>query len=1242
MNRITTMFALAALASAAHAATIPVNTTADAVADDGFCTLREAIVAANTNVASGASAGECPNGVSGTDFITFPPYVVPATINIGGTPLPEITEPLVMTGPGRTTLTIRGDGTDEILTSASDLIVSGLTLREAGGSGKAAIRMSTPADLSLSDCGIRDSTTQNGGGAISFRGDTGGTRLTIDNCRFFNNQMTNAVGGTLVVSATSGPAIVDITATEFVDNSGGNGPAIFLSVPSNFDPGEIIGLSVVDTTFSGNVSAGDGGAIHSASSNHAIRIRRSTFENNDAARSGGAAFLSGPDVQITNSTFHGNAAGDDAGALWLVNAPPNTATIASSTITQNTANGNDSGSRGGGIAGQAQDVLLRNTVIAENDAPGGSGPDCADQPVSDGYNLIGAVNDCSFGAITGDQTGNLASPLSPVLGNVANNGGPTRTRLPQSGSPLLDAADPSGCLRADGVALATDQRGLAREADGDADGTARCDIGAAEAAKPPTFTLGVQVSGSGNVTSSPAGIACPGDCSESYAQGTVVELSATADPGFAFDGWSGDCAGTGSCQVTMDQARSVQATFSQNQDVLTIQVSGSGSVTSSPAGINCPGDCSESYAQGTVIDLTAAADPGFTFDGWSGDCAGTGSCQVTMDQARSVTATFTQIVHPLTVQVSGSGSVASSPAGINCPGDCSEDYGEGTAVTLTATPDAGFAFDGWTGDCTGTGSCQVTMDQARSVQATFSQEPFSLTVQVFGNGQVTSSPAGISCPGTCSADFAPGTVVDLQPLADPANQFVGWGGDCSGNGSCQVIMDSARSIDAAFTNDGIVVNSMADVLADDGECTLREAIIAANGNATSGTSTGECAAGAPEPTVDRILFNAGISGSINLSSSLGSISEAVEISGPGASTLAIDGSGIGNSQRILSVLDDTIIEGLTFRNASSGDSGALRVAAPTTIRDCAFEDNAAADGGAIRSVSDLTVERCRFTRNIATDFGGGAIRTGSADRLTTIRDSLFESNESQGGFAPGGAIRVDGTGHVTEISRSTFTGNSVSGGGDGGAISVGGDGLTIVNSSFSGNNADRSGGAIEAQALDNVLHNVTLTGNRADADGDGVGNGGGVDQPNAARPVTLRNSIAAGNIDAGGEAPDCSGAFTTGGFNVIGAAGGSCTGFTDAILGDLVGTPANPLDAGLAPLADNGGPTPTHALEPGSPAIEGGDPAGCDGATGASLSFDQRGRPRPTPSDTPCDIGAYEDFGDVLFLDQFETLPLAR
>jgi len=94
---------------------------------------------------------------------------------------------------------------------------------------------------------------------------------------------------------------------------------------------------------------------------------------------------------------------------------------------------------------------------------------------------------------------------------------------------------------------------------------------------------------------------------------------------------------------------------------------------------------------------------------------------VTMDQARSVTATFTLVEHTLTVSKagSGSGSVASSPAGIDCGGTCSASFTEGTIVTLTAVAAAGSTFTGWGGDCTGLSTCMVTMDQARSVTATF-------------------------------------------------------------------------------------------------------------------------------------------------------------------------------------------------------------------------------------------------------------------------------------------------------------------------------------------------------------------------------------------------------------------------------------------------------------------------------------------------------------------------------------------
>jgi uncharacterized repeat protein (TIGR02543 family) len=171
-----------------------------------------------------------------------------------------------------------------------------------------------------------------------------------------------------------------------------------------------------------------------------------------------------------------------------------------------------------------------------------------------------------------------------------------------------------------------------------------------------------------------------------------------------------------------------QATFSTTVETHTLTVStagsGSGSVTSTPAGISCPGSCSHAFAAGTSVSLTATPAAGSTFTGWSGACSGTGSCSVTMSADQSVTAMFTTATvatHTLTVSVvgSGSGSVASTPAGISCPDACSHAFTSGAAVSLAATPAAGSTFTGWSGACSGTGSCTVTMSADQSVTATF-------------------------------------------------------------------------------------------------------------------------------------------------------------------------------------------------------------------------------------------------------------------------------------------------------------------------------------------------------------------------------------------------------------------------------------------------------------------------------------------------------------------------------------------
>ena len=241
-----------------------------------------------------------------------------------------------------------------------------------------------------------------------------------------------------------------------------------------------------------------------------------------------------------------------------------------------------------------------------------------------------------------------------------------------------------------------------------------------------TLTVARAGNGTGTITSTPAGITCGTDCTEDYVTATMVTLTAAPAAGSSFTGWSGGgCTGVGACSVTLAAATTVTATFTLTQHTLVVTRAGAGTgtVTSSPAGITCGADCSEVYNYGTVVTLTAAAASGSAFAGWSGaGCSGTGTCVTTITAATSATATFNSTAQVLTVTRTGSGSgtVTSSPAGISCGADCTEAYASGLTVVLTATPNAGSVFAGWSGGgCSGTGTCTVTMLAAVTVSAVF-------------------------------------------------------------------------------------------------------------------------------------------------------------------------------------------------------------------------------------------------------------------------------------------------------------------------------------------------------------------------------------------------------------------------------------------------------------------------------------------------------------------------------------------
>ena len=138
------------------------------------------------------------------------------------------------------------------------------------------------------------------------------------------------------------------------------------------------------------------------------------------------------------------------------------------------------------------------------------------------------------------------------------------------------------------------------------------------------------------------------------------------------------------------------ATFTLNSHPLTVgkDGNGSGTVVSTPSGIDCGGDCAENYLYGTVVTLTATATTGSSFTGWAGACAGAAQCQVTTGSRQTSDRHFTLNSHPLTVgkDGNGSGTVVSTPSGIDCGSDCTENYLYGTVVTLTATATTGSSF----------------------------------------------------------------------------------------------------------------------------------------------------------------------------------------------------------------------------------------------------------------------------------------------------------------------------------------------------------------------------------------------------------------------------------------------------------------------------------------------------------------------------------------------------------------------
>ena len=326
-----------------------------------------------------------------------------------------------------------------------------------------------------------------------------------------------------------------------------------------------------------------------------------------------------------------------------------------------------------------------------------------------------------------------------------------------------------------------------------------------------TLTLEKTGTGTGKVTSSPAGISCDPTCSASFADNAVVLLTGTPGANTAAVTWSGCEAITveKKCKVTMSSAKTVKATFDVLKRKLSVSKTGTGTgtVTSSPAGINCGTECSAEYDSGTEVTLSATSGPNTEAVKWSGCTSVTeGKCKVTMSAAKTVSATFSLKKAELKMikQGTGTGKVTSSPAGISCDPTCSASFSEGATVTLTGTPTGETEAVKWSGcdSVNGEGKCLVTINAAREVTATFNLPSFQLAVTELGSGTgtVTSSPAGIDCPSLCSEGFLKNSAVTLTGVAGLHTEAVKWSGcdTVTIENKCLVAMNSAHTVFASF------------------------------------------------------------------------------------------------------------------------------------------------------------------------------------------------------------------------------------------------------------------------------------------------------------------------------------------------------------------------------------------------------------------------------------------------------------
>ncbi len=534
--------------------------------------------------------------------------------------------------------------------------------------------------------------------------------------------------------------------------------------------------------------------------------------------------------------------------------------------------------------------------------------------------------------------------------------------------------------------------------------------------------------------------------------------------------------------------------------------------------------------------------------------------------------------------------------GVFCAGGGGGILNDGGAVTITSSTLSNNCVGGGGGGLYNS-SGTVTIAGSTVIAGNVANTGGGIDNSFGGNLSVSSSTISLNQAYSAGGIQNNGTmtVTNTTINGNLASMFSDGGGVYNDSSGTMTIINSTLSANTTGHNGGAIYNN--------GDLSISSSTIITNNRAlTSGSAGGG-------------IYNA--LGKVTLSSSI-IISNSADL-----------GGGIRNAGTI--TLNTSTLNGNT---ALTYGGGMYNVLGTASITGSSVMSNTTTSGlgAGIANGSMMTITASVISGNQATDpssgDGGGIFNFGTL----TVTNSTIRNNTSNG-LGGGGGI-LNSFGYTITLSSSTVSGNAANNSmGNGGGISNSGT-LTVTNSTISGNWAKNWGGGIRLNVGSAGLNNLTITGNIADSDNDGFGDGGGLSY-GGGTINNLSNTIIAGNIDNGSggsfQAPDCTGAPPSVGYNIIGNNTGC---FFSGTTGDQVGTGGSPINPKLGALANYSGPTLTHALLPGSPAIDAGNPAAPGSGGNACLATDQRGVTRPVG--LHCDIGAFEGTIYPLYLPLIE------